>query len=202
MNSIVKCVLSAAILQTCLGCTRQSEKHSEQSSMPVPTHDEYSFGMYTSRRGDTFREGKNPFTGEVVRFYEGSATLDECRALEAVLGQYDIALKEDCLDYCGEIDGTRICIPDTDLKDAHFRGTSIELTGATVSDAALTMVLEMGKSANLFFENFRGERTLAAPTPEIRERVKNYRDEEVVIVDTVAKFRAWLDDHVGSRKVY
>jgi hypothetical protein len=170
--------------------------------MATPTREEYSFGIYTSRRGEKFREGKNPFTGEVVRFYEGIATLDECRSLEAVLRQHAIDFNKDSLDHAGEIDGTKICIPDTDLRDGNFRGASIDLTGNHVSDAALTMVLEMGKSASLFFENLRGKKRPAAPTSEIRDRVKNFRDEEVVIVDTVAKLRAWFDEIVGSRKVH
>lgn len=169
--------------------------------MPTPTRDEYSFGMLTSRRGDTFREGKNPFTGEVVRFYDSRATLEECRALEAILRQYAINFNEDCLDYCGEIDGTRICIPNTDLRDGHFGGASIELTGEPVSDAALIAVVEMGKAANLFFEHSIGEGALAAPNVEIRDRVKTFRDKELVLVDTVAKLRSWLDENVDSRKV-
>lgn len=169
--------------------------------MSTPTRDLYSFGMLTSRRGETFREGKNPFTGEIVRFYNSTATPDECKALEAVLGRYTIDFDTDSITYRGEVDGTEIFIPNVDLRDGYFGGTTIELVGEVISDGSITAVLEMGKSANLFFENSIGEGALAAPTSEILAKVNTFRDEEVVLVDTVTRLRSWLDDHVGSRKV-
>ena len=157
--------------------------------------------MLPSRRGDTFREGKNPFTGEVVRFYDSTATPDECNTLEAVLLRYGINFDDDSITYRGKVGGTEIFIPNVNIGNGHFRGASIELVGEDISEESIAAVLEMGKSANLFFENSIGEGALAAPTSEIRDRVATVRDEEVLLVDTVPKLRAWLMDHVGSRKV-
>ena len=170
--------------------------------MAKPTRDEFSFGMLTSHRGETFREGKNPFTGEVVRFYNSTATLDESKALEAVLDRYGIKFDDAAVTYSGEVDGTEICIPNANISDGPFGGASIELVGKIISDKSLAIVLEMGESANLYFENSIGEGALAAPTSEIQRRVASFRDEEVLLVDTVAILRTWLLDHVGCRKVF
>jgi hypothetical protein len=144
---------------------------------------------------------QNPFTGEVVRFYDSTANPDECNALEAVLLRYDINFDDDSITYRGKVGATEIFIPNVNIGNGHFRGASIELVGEVISEESITAVLEMGKSANLFFENSIGEGALAAPTSEVRDRVATVRDEEVLLVDTVPKLRAWLMDHVRSRKV-
>lgn len=169
--------------------------------MPSPTRDEYSFGMLTSRRGDTFREGKNPFTGEVVRFYDSTATPEECIALAEVLLRHGIKYDADSVSYYGCIAGTHICIPNTDLTSGHFGGASIELVGQEISDQSLDAVLEMGRSAEMFFQDSCGEGPIAAPTSEVKERVQAFREEEILLVKTAKELRSWLVDHLGSRKV-
>jgi hypothetical protein len=170
--------------------------------MVKATRDDFSFVMLPSRRSDTFREGKNPFTGEVVRFYNSTATPDECQALKAVLLGYGIHFDEESFSYRGKVGGTEIYIPDVHIGSGSFSGASIDLVGEMISDESLTAVLEMARSASLYLENSTGEGALAAPTPEIRDRVATSRsDEEVLLIDTVAKLRTWLVDIVGSRKV-
>lgn len=157
--------------------------------------------MQVARRGETFREGKNPFTGEVVRFYDHQATKEEIAALEEVLERYGIEFDYDSMSNYGEIEETMICIPHMNLSDGYFGGASIELVGNSISDKVIEAVLEMGRSANLFFSSSIGEGALAAPTAEVESNVQAFRDEQVLLVDTVAKMRSWLLEHVGARKV-
>src|SRR5690606_23175297 len=123
---------------------------------------------------------------------------EECVALEETLKRYGIHIDCEALEYSGEIHGTRICLPDIDLRDRYFGGTSIELVGEKISDESIVAVLDMGKAAAAYYSTHEGP--LAAPTSEIKARAEEHHVGEIVLVDTVVKLRNWLIDHVGVRR--
>lgn len=151
-----------------------------------------SFTVGSSRRKDTYREGRNPFTGEINRFYDFACTAEELEAIAGLADQYGFDIDRDIIFSEAEIEGTRIQMPNTDLKSKSFIGSSVILIGTAISDESLGFVLTLCREGGLYLGPCVGTSLLAAPSEEIKSRLEKFHDDEVLLVENTQQILAWL----------
>ena len=162
---------------------------------------EYSFNLHTANLGEKYREGKNPFTGEVIRFPIDLGLTDlEKATLKRIFRENGINGPEDDGEgYAGYFEHNQSIRFRCNLNnDEPINGIAVEVIVKELSETILSIIIELSKQSKLVLTSSIGDCVSMFSQPDNRH-IERWG--HIQIIETASDLAVWLNNEIGSRDV-